>query len=395
MLVAAFAVAPALQAQIDPVKRDLVQVGYNAALEGHPPLSAYVFLYHNQPGFLQTNLTLRLSIAPTYLDSELGIRGALGANTDVGLGLAGGGFADNYTEIRQGTFLTRESFDGFGGELSGSLYHLFNPGSQIPLNGVLRAVGHYSTYANAEETAQGFTLPEAHTTFSVRTGLRWGGREPTLYPALAMELSIWYEGQYRTASGLYGFEDRSLHEYTHLFWGEAFLAYELPKSKQSFSVSLTAGGSLNADRLSAYRLGALLPLSSEFPLSLPGYFYQEISAREFILLGGNYLVPLDGKQRWNVNLTGAGGVVNYLEGLEQPGNWHSGVGAGILYRSASLKIMVGYAYGVEAIRSHGRGANSIGVLLQLDWEQARERFPTPANPLRWRGFQQFLGWLGL
>jgi hypothetical protein len=41
-------------AQIGPVKRDLVQFGYNAALEGHTPLSAYAFHAHNRPGFLST-----------------------------------------------------------------------------------------------------------------------------------------------------------------------------------------------------------------------------------------------------------------------------------------------------------------------------------------------------
>jgi len=120
------------QAQIDPVKRQLVQLGYNAALQGHPPLSIYAFYYGNAAQLLNTNLTLRLAIAPTYLDSELGISHALGENTDLGIGIAGGGFADNYPEIRMGTFHPEESFTGYGGELSASVYHLFNPGHQIP-----------------------------------------------------------------------------------------------------------------------------------------------------------------------------------------------------------------------------------------------------------------------
>jgi hypothetical protein len=45
--------APILaSAQIDPVKRDLIQLGYNAAFEGHAPLAAYAFFYHNQPDWL-------------------------------------------------------------------------------------------------------------------------------------------------------------------------------------------------------------------------------------------------------------------------------------------------------------------------------------------------------
>src|SRR5678816_1484313 len=147
-------------AQIDPDHRELIQVGYNAAFEGHQPISAYLFYYANQPGFLQhTNLTLRMAVAPTYLDSELGISGALGENTGVGLGLAGGGFADSYVEIDQGTYIPSQSFFGHGGEVRAAIYHLFNPGQRIPLNGVLRATAHYSVYADASDTAEDFELP--------------------------------------------------------------------------------------------------------------------------------------------------------------------------------------------------------------------------------------------
>ncbi len=141
------ALAPVLaSAQIDPVKRELVQIGYNQALEGQPPFAGYAFFYLNEPNFLQTNLTLRLALAPVYLDSELGVHGALGANTDVGFGLAGGGFADSYDEISRGRFITGQSFIGHGLEASVNLYHCFNPAQTIPLNGVLRGALHYSTY---------------------------------------------------------------------------------------------------------------------------------------------------------------------------------------------------------------------------------------------------------
>ncbi len=390
------AVAPLLaRAQIDPVKRQLLQLGYNAALQGHAPQSVYAFYYQNQPEFLRTNLTLRLAVAPTYLDSELGISHAIGQQTDLGIGVAGGGFADNYAEVRKGTYLPDESFTGYGGGLSLSVYHLFNPGQQIPLNGVVRGIARYSTYERDDATESTFQLPPDHGTFSARTGLRWGGREPTLFPSLAMELSIWYEGQFRSQSGTYGLtNDRKLEPHSHLFWGEALLAYTMPESKHSFYVSLTAGTSVDADRLSAYRLGALLPLVSEFPLSLPGYYYEEITATDFVLLGGNYMLPLDRKQRWNLNATATTAVVRYLQGLEQPGNWHTGLGAGILYKTPSWKVMVGYGYGVEAIRSGGRGAHSIGLLMQLDWGQAKEALFNPGEPNRWRGLQRIMGLFG-
>ena len=379
-------------AQIDPAKRDLIQIGYNAAFEGRAPLAGYAFYYHNQPDFLRTNLTLRLALAPVYLDSELGFVNGLGPNTDFAIGMAGGGFADGYNEIRGGAYLEKESFDGNGGEISASIYHLFNPGDEIPLNFVLRGTAHYSFFNRDDNTASNFQLPADHGDFSVRTGLRWGGVEPTLFPPLAMELSVWYEGHLRSDSGTYGDTtvNGELKEQSHLFWAEAALAYTLPKSQQSFYVRLTAGTSVDADRFSAYRLGGFLPLIAEFPLSLPGYFYQEISARQFVLLNANYLLPLDPQKRWNIDVNAASAFVDYLPGESQPGNWLNGVGGGILYHSPSdrWKIMLNYAYGIDAIRSHGRGANSIGLLVQFDLGRKHSRNFNSTQPLLWRGWQR-------
>lgn len=381
-------------AQIDPVRRDLIQFGYNQALEGRPPLAGYAYYYHNQPDFLRTNLTLRLALAPVYLDSELGFVNGLGPNTDFAIGLAGGGFADSYSEIRNGAYLPSESFDGNGAEISANVYHLFNPGDEIPLNLVLRGTAHYSFYDRNDSTASAFQLPSDHGDFSVRTGLRWGGIEPTLFPPLAMELSVWYEGHLRSSPGAYGFGgDRELNRQSHLFWAEAALAYTLPESRQSFYVRLTAGTSADADRFSAYRLGGFLPLIAEFPLSLPGYYFQEISARQFVLLTGNYLLPLDKNARWNFDLNAASAVVNYLPGESQPGSSLNGVGGGILFRSRSdrFKIMLTYAYGIDAIRDGGRGAQNIGLLLQWDLKKTRGEKFNPAQPNNWRGWQWLFG----
>ncbi len=379
-------------AQIDPTRRDLVQFGYNQAFSGHAPLAGYAYYYHNQPDFLRTNLTLRLSVAPVYLDSELGFVGALGPNTDFGLGLAGGGYADSYNEIHGGTFYPSESFEGNGAEISAGVYHLFNPADEIPLNYILRGTAHYSFYNRDSDTAPDFQLPNDHADFGVRTGLRWGGVEPTLFPPLAMELSVWYEGHLRTDQGAYGINDAyELNRQSHLFWTEAALAYTLPKSQQSFYVRLTAGTSVDADRFSAYRLGGFLPLVSEFPLSLPGYFFQEFSARQFVLLNANYLVPLDPGKLWSLDLNASTAVLDYLPGAEQPGNSLSGVGGGILYHTPSdrWKIILNYAYGIEAVRANGRGANSVGVLFQIDLGRMNSKKFNQPLPLPLHGWQRF------
>ncbi len=368
----------AAHAQIDPEKRRLVQLGYNQPVQGRGPLAGYAFYYFNEPGFIQTNLTLRLAVAPVYLDSELGIRHVLSPNTDLAIGLAGGGFADSYSEIRLGKLLKDESFTGHGGEGAVSLYHLINPDQPIPLNAILRGLVHYTAYERDDKTAPGFTLPSDHASVHLRTGLRWGGREPLVLPTLAMELSAWYEGQYRIDAGRYGFNgDRELRDHSHLFWGRALLVYTMPELQHNFSVSLTAG--------------------SEFPLTLPGYYFQELSADRFVLLSSQYAVPLGPWKQWGFMLSAATAEIDYLRGLEQPGRWNSGVGGGLLFRSKSQawNIVLGYSYGIDAIRSGGRGAHSVGILIQYDLEadrRGKKPFWDPwLNPNKWRGFDRLFG----
>ena len=386
--------AGVVHAQIDPTKRELIQLGYNQPLQGVSPLSGYGFYYLNIPyAFHETNLALRLVVAPVYLDSELGIRGVFTPYTDLGIGLAGGGFADSYHEIRQGDWKREESFDGHGFRIPISLYHLFNPSQRIPLYGLLRGEYRFATYDDTHDTAPTFQVPDDQNTFHVRAGLRYGGMEPVLFPELAMELSAWYEGEIPLNPGLYGYNgDRRIEAQTHLYYGRALLAYTFPESKQRFSVSITGGGSVHPDRLNSYRLGGLLPLMSEFPLSLPGYYYQELSAERQIVFIGSYFAPLDHKHRFSLVATAASAAVDYLPGFEQSNTWNSGVGGGLVFAapSGSWQIMLGYGYGFDAIRSGGeRGGQNVGLLLQFDLDRAKTPFfDDQGNPLRSKGIQQ-------
>jgi hypothetical protein len=210
---------------------------------------------------------------------------------------------------------------------------------------------------------------------------------------LAMEISAWYEAEFRSSPTRYGFaDDRRIHPDSHLIWGRAMLAYTLPDWKHNFGVTLTAGTSIHPDRFSAYRMGGALPLISEFPLTLPGYYFQELSLRSFVLLAGSYSVPIDTKRRWSIGVTAAGAGVQYVEGLNQPGNWHSGVGGGVIYRSPSdsWQWVVGYGYGIEALRDGHRGAHSLGFLVQFDLGRTRQDLFDPGeNPNRSRGLERF------
>ncbi len=99
------------------------------------------------------------------------------------IGLAGGGFADSYNEIRDGTYYQSESFEGNGAEISASVYHLFNPGDVIPLNFILRGTAHYSDYNRDNDTAPGFSTAEQPRRFQRAHRPALGRRRADAVPA--------------------------------------------------------------------------------------------------------------------------------------------------------------------------------------------------------------------
>jgi len=59
--------------------------------------------------------------------------------------------------------------------------------------------------------------------------------------------------------------------------------------------------------------------------------------------------------------------------------------------SDKFKVIVSYAYGIDAIRTHGRGANSVGILLQIDLEKAVGSGFSPTHLDHWSGWQHLFG----
>jgi hypothetical protein len=369
--------------QIDPIPRRLLHMGYNQPLEGRSPLALYAFYLHNQTNFYRPDWTLRAAIAPVWLDAELGWRHLLGENTDVGLILAGGGFARSYNEIRLGEWREGETFTGHGFTMGAAAYHRFNPEDRLPLNGVLSLTAEGSFYTRDDETEPAFQLPRDNVSPVLRAGLRLGGQEPDLRQRLALEASAWYEGRLRIQHGDYGFNgDRSLEELSHRFWARLLARLVSPDTRHDVDVSLTAGTGVNMDRLSAYRLGGMLPFASEFPLSLPGYYYEELSARNVILLSGRYSFAPTDDSPWRLTLFGATSSVSYIDGLEYPDRSHSGVGGGITWRSRRRDWIISafYGYGFNALRDESRGGHLVGFVLQYDFllEGGWEQFLVPS-----------------
>jgi len=361
-------------AQVDPEQRSLLEAGYDQPLKGQGPPGVYGFYYYNKPDFCGTNVALRLTATPVYLDSELGFKQLISPTTDFGIHINGGGWADSYYEVRQGKLIKAESFDGNGGGASLALYQLLNPGMQIPLNLVGSGGFHYATFETADQTAGTFVLPQDQFDFFTRVGLRLAGREPLLYPELGMELSAWYERQWRPNDQAYGFnDDRSINPAVDLYWMHAEITYTFTNSGQAFSVSLTAGGSTDADRLSAWRLGGMLPLDAEYPLMIPGYYNEELTAKRFVHLYAYYEFPLIPSQLFKFRIEGATANVEYLPGFEQ-GPWQSGAGCAFIVAPSNkaYKVILRYGYGFNAIRDGGKGAQSIGLLFQFDFEAPKK-----------------------
>jgi hypothetical protein len=378
--------------QLDPEKRRLIQLGYNQPMEGSAPIAAYGFFYYNRPGFLETNLTLRLAVAPIYVDAELGISGVLTPNTDLGIGIAGGGFADTYSEIRNGDYIRGESFPGHSAEVNASIYHRLNPDWRVPAWVIGRVAVHRGLYTDDSDTDPDFEVPNDLNSFNFRTGLRVGGREPSLTSPLAFEMSVWYQAYVREKAQRYGFDnDREIEPASHLFWGRTFLKYTFEESQQYFDVGLTMGATINADRLSAFRLGGFLPFVAEFPLNLPGYYFQELSAEKFALMNAEYSFPFTPNKSWRLSFHGASALVDNIDSHDADGDWHAGVGAGVTYVSprGAWFVSLVYGYGIRAMRDDGRGANQVGVLFQYDFDAVKKfpyrRFDPEVSPYSSRG----------
>jgi hypothetical protein len=193
-----------------------------------------------------------------------------------------------------------------------------------------------------------------------------------------------------------------LNAQTHLLWARALVAYTIPSNGHRFEANITAGTSWNPDRFSGYRLGGTLPLSAEFPLMLPGYHFQELSADQFALATLQYSVPLTQDGRWEITGFGATGAVDYLPGMAQPGNWHSGLGGGVAYHGSENRwhLLVSYGHGLDAIRTSGRGGHSLSILVQYDIAEGLPRVPgtdrfrrfmSRMNQNAWRGMERLLG----
>ena len=386
-------VASPARAQIDDALRFQLETGYEQGFLQPGPKSPYVYLYVNRPNIHNSSATLRMALAPVYLDTELGIRKAFGDFADAGIGFSGGGWAFGQTEVFRGDEKRGEEFVGHGGGPSVSLYPHFGNLGPAPLNGVLRVSGTYADYRRSRSTAPQFALPDNEWTAAFRAGLRYGGQPPGLDRAPAGEASVWVERRQREHSVAYGYNgDRLAEGETNLYWTRLLFAYTL-KDGIIMGAGVNAGGGAGVDRFSAYRLGGMLLNNSEFPLAIPGYFGQEIAASRFAhvwLRGG---LPLDDAKRFVFNVFAAGATITPVTGTDAGGAQHLGLGTGLEFapRRAALKGMISYGYAPTAARGSGRGGQGVALSLELDFNPAKYTATRRAPPDMQQGMRWLLG----
>lgn len=376
------ALSASARAQTDPEHRRILHFGYDRSVNGSGPTGLYLFFYSNQPNWVRDGLNLRIALAPVYVDAEAAMVDAIGRNTDAAIGVAGGGFADSYNEVRQGHYFKDESFIGHGASFNTSVYHLFNEGQMIPLNGVARIGARFALYERQAETRSDFQLPPDRAETWFRLGLRLGGEPPELMPTRAAELSAWYEGRARSFARDYGINhDRTVESYTSLMWSRLRGVYRTDAGRR-YAFTVIGGGSGAVDRFSAYRLGGLLPFISEFPLALPGYYTGELSARRFGLVNATFGMPLDPQKIASWRLFAGTANVAYLPGMGQPKAWNSSVGTSLAAElpKGLWRVELAYGYGIDAIREgHHRGAHNVTLLTQIDFDAMKQAQPKKAR----------------
>lgn len=391
LILAASALSAATaSAQIDGAKRLLLEAGYEDGLGNPGPSAPYAFLYLNRPRVAGPGSALRLAIAPVYADAELGLPGILGADTDLGLGLSGGGYAFGHAQVDRGDDKPGESFIGHGGGPSVSFYPRIMKIGPVPVNGVFRLSMNYTDFQRTSRTDARFQLPPDQWTGFARAGIRAGGVAPGMDKGRALEFSLWAEKRVRDKPAAFGYgDDRVLSRSVNLLWGRLHASLPGPWGTR-VGAGLNAGTGGHIGILSAYRLGGMTTQTSEFPLVLPGYFTQEISARRFVHAWGRTAVPFPGSKRFFIDLAAGGASVAPIPGTDPGAARHIGFSTGVSYapKRGGLHGQVAYGFAPTALRGTRRGAHSLALSVEIDFLAPAEPAPGPVKTL-----QQGLRWL--
>jgi len=354
-------------AQIDPVPRSYLELGFEGPLRGNGPVSGYGYFLWNRPHFFDEDLYVRAIVSP-YIFLEAIRDNWPGKGQAIGISIGGGFFNNNFEQIQNGVYSRSESFQGDGAEASVSYYvHPFKIAGILPVEGLIRLGTQYALYDRTSDTSPAYRLPGDTFIHSARVGVRFGGIPPELVKTKALEFSLWHEADYRVKAGTHGSPGalKSTDHLTQQSW--VILSGAMPVwLDHTASVSMTAGTTGDTDELSCFRLGSALPFRDEFPFILHGYYIHEIFARSFFLLNTSYrLRPVPDFDKIMLQLDWDYALVDYLPDHELRRHCLNGLGADIIFNlTKDLTFSAGYGYGVDAPRHGGYGGHEINLLVE-------------------------------
>jgi hypothetical protein len=237
------------------------------------------------------------------------------------------------------------------------------------LSGILRETVTENSWTKSDQTGDNFDLPDNQPILTTRVGFRWGGMEPVLTPKLAGEISAWYEMDKRTDAGTYGYNnDRDLRNTPQRIFARTLLRFTTFHDQHYIAAGIQGGAAFDSDRMSCFRLGGVLPYTKEFPIQIPGYYFQEISAQDYGQAYAMYNIPFGPEKSWVVGAGGAAAVVKYQEGMGQAGSLNSGVGCDVGYSAPTHKwkvlSMFGYGFQAERPNSDGHGGYTLAFAFE-------------------------------
>jgi len=353
--------------EIDPERRTNMEVGFAGPLYNNGPLGGYGMVLFNRPHFRDQD-TYLLAILSPYLFAEV-IRDKWPAEGHaLGFSIGGGFLINDFDQVRDGSYVRRESFRGHGADTAFSYYLRPTPiGGELPVDGILRFASRYAIYQRSGDTDPAYLLPADSFVHSVKVGVRVGGVPPELLPEKALEVSLWHQVDYRVKTGLHGLpgQRQETEHLTQQTWGS--LGGTMPLwREQSGSVMMSAGTSGRTDEFSCYRMGSGLRFQDEVPLILHGYYFREIFARSFFLLNTSYrFAPIPAMERLQLQLNYDYALIGYLPGHDLPRSSLNGLGADIILRFPDdITLVMGYGYGVDGPRHGGFGGHQINVMFE-------------------------------
>jgi hypothetical protein len=137
----------------------------------------------------------------------------------------------------------------------------------------------------------------------------------------------------------------------------------------------------------------MLTLNSQFPLVLPGYFSQEIAARQYAHLYLRGGIPLEDSKKFVLNVFAAGATITPVAGTNAGGTNHAGVGTGLEFapHHGALRGMISYGYSPTALRGGARGGSGVALSLELNLEPRKGEQPGGEQSDTQEGLRWLLG----